>query len=821
MKKRLTNFGVSVFALVMFVTAMPINPMTAQAEETLKTETGECTVSGGEIQTEEIVELKTEEMGAEEIQEEELPHMFEVSPRDFTYSVNYGDVAVTITGYKGSETILEIPSEIDGYIVEKIGRYAFSENDTLEKVVIPNTVTELEQGAFEKCTALQTVVLSEGLRIIGNYAFKSCSMLESITIPDTVNTIGIHAFMYCSGMKTIELPKSLKEIKERTFEGCSALESIIIPDAVTYMGESAFYDCKALRSVKLSQKLTKIQNGTFEGCKALESITIPNSVTGIGEYAFLGCEALETLNLPKGLEKLGHKAFQECKSLKSIVIPEGVTTIGRYTFKDCSSLEEIKLSSATKEIGSEAFRNCIALKSIEIPDNARFYYDHSYANNPNYTTSYFEGCSSLTTVKLPANLKEIPPQMFKDCISLEKIDIPDNVTEIGTSAFEGCTMLKEIELPKKVQYIYVYAFMKCSELKTIVIFDSVRGMGDDIFSYSPQVTIHGVEGSCVESYASDYGIPFQKLVYKIAFNKNSSAATGTMSQQSADYGYTLKLNNNKFKRADYNFVGWNTKQEGSGTNYTDGEIVKNLASHKDETVTLYAQWKIITYDIIYNLDGGTNKSSNPSTYTHATKTFKLKNPTKTGYTFGGWYSDKKMTKKVTQIDKGTRGDKMLYAKWIPNKYTIKFNGNRATSGKMSNMKNRKYGTSYKLSANKFKRTGYTFKGWTTKKNGQGNYYGNKSKVMNLTATNGKIINLYAQWTPVTYKIKYQLRGGYNSYSNPTSYNITSKTFTLKAPSRYGYTFKGWYRDSKCTQKVTKIKKGSTGNITLYAKWQKR
>ena len=115
----------------------------------------------------------------------------------------------------------------------------------------------------------------------------------------------------------------------------------------------------------------------------------------------------------------------------------------------------------------------------------------------------------------------------------------------------------------------------------------------------------------------------------------------------------------------------------------------------------------------------------------------MKNPTRTGYSFGGWYSDSKYQTRVTQIAQGSVGNKTLYAKWTPTKYNI----------------------------------------------------------------------------------RYVLNGG-KAKGNPTSYTITSKSITLKNPTRKGYTFSGWYSDSKYRTKVTKISNGSTGKKTLYAKWTK-
>lgn len=163
----------------------------------------------------------------------------------------------------------------------------------------------------------------------------------------------------------------------------------------------------------------------------------------------------------------------------------------------------------------------------------------------------------------------------------------------------------------------------------------------------------------------------------------------------------------------------------------------------------------------------------------------------------------------------------LYAKWTANQYQISFNGNGSTSGTMKALASCKYGKSYKLAANKFRRTGYTFAGWNTKKNGKGKSYSDKQSVKNLTSKAGGKVTLYAQWKKTSYKITYHLNGGKNNSKNPDSYTYTTATIKLKNPTRKGYTFVGWYSDKKCTKKVTQIKKGSTGKVTLYAKWKKK
>ena len=222
--------------------------------------------------------------------------------------------------------------------------------------------------------------------------------------------------------------------------------------------------------------------------------------------------------------------------------------------------------------------------------------------------------------------------------------------------------------------------------------------------------------------------------------KGNGATSGSMSSQTAYTNSTVTLKKNAFKRSGYTFAGWNTRKNGKGTSYTNKQTINNLTGD----LTLYAQWKLPSYKITYKLNGGTNNKKNPSSYTRANKVT-LKNPTKKGYTFKGWYKDKKYKNKITAIKKGSTGKITLYAKWQANTYTVKFNGNGSTSGKMSSLTSRKYGSSYKLSANKFKKKGYVFTGWNTKKDGSGKSYSNKQKVKNLTTKNKGSVTLYAQW----------------------------------------------------------------------------
>lgn len=267
-------------------------------------------------------------------------------------------------------------------------------------------------------------------------------------------------------------------------------------------------------------------------------------------------------------------------------------------------------------------------------------------------------------------------------------------------------------------------------------------------------------------------------------------------------------------KGDYSF--WQFRSDGA-VNGIYGNVDMNFWYDKS----------FISYSLVYNGNGATTGSMYKETGLRSGNSYKLEANRfkKTGYSFAGWntkrsgtgksYKDKAIIKDLTAVDGAVV---TLYAQWKPNTYTIKFDGNGADSGRMSKLSGKKYGTSYKLTANKFKKKGYTFNGWNTKADGTGKKYKDKASVKNLTSENKGAVTLYAQWKKTRYTIQYRLNGGRNNKANPESYTIKTRTIKLEEPTRKGYTFKGWYKDSAYKKKITSISKGSTGNIKLYARW---
>ena len=156
----------------------------------------------------------------------------------------------------------------------------------------------------------------------------------------------------------------------------------------------------------------------------------------------------------------------------------------------------------------------------------------------------------------------------------------------------------------------------------------------------------------------------------------------------------------------------------------------------------------------------------------------------------------------------TDGDVTLTAEYPYNTYTVQFNGNGSTSGSMSNQ-SFTYGTAQNLTANAFRRTGYTFAGWNTKADGSGTSYDDQKSVNNLTTTNGGTVTLYAQWTANQYTITFDTNGG--SAINPITQDYNTAITAPADPTRKGYTFAGWNPALPATMPA--------GNMTVTAQWE--
>ena len=429
----------------------------------------------------------------------------------YTYTLDDANRA-TITGYSGNATALYIPGEIDGHEVVAIGDRAFENRTDLRTVMIPDSVTRINIGAFSGCINLANITLSKKIEKIGENAFYNCDSLQSVEIPKCLNDVYARydsidipngVFNECSNLKTIIFEEGSTVIADALFRGCDGLESVTIPNTVTQIYGYAFADCKNLKNINISDSVTVLEEnvfqndtsiteinlpdsitalgrGAFSGCNRLKSIVIPDSVINIGISAFSECKNLESVTLSKGLEKIGENAFYNCDSLQSIEIPKSLKDVyATYdsidtpngVFNECDNLKTIAFEEGSTVIADALFRGCDGLEEVKIPKTVTVIKNHA-----------FNECIKLKAVEISNGMKEIGDSAFSECSNLQKVILPDTVNSMGTNIFYNCINLTEVHLPNIRQNITANTFYNCKKLTTINFPSTLTTIGNSAFS---------------------------------------------------------------------------------------------------------------------------------------------------------------------------------------------------------------------------------------------------------------------------------------------------------------------------------------------------
>lgn len=240
---------------------------------------------------------------------------FTVTVAAATSKFYFDETTGTITKYAESDTVVVIPSKINGVTVETIGH-----------------------GAFER-SAVTSVTIPDSVTAILDRAFANCSQLTNISIPNSVTSIDFSAFEHCTSLKSITLPSSLRNISMFLFHNCSQLTTIQIPDSVLSIQDYAFGNCTRLETIRIPVSVTSIGNLAFAGCPSSMTVTYPgskkqwDSITGKDELLNipLVCNKLEATFDPDNGEPTVTKFIDNDKNSKfTELVPE--PTKENYTF---------------------------------------------------------------------------------------------------------------------------------------------------------------------------------------------------------------------------------------------------------------------------------------------------------------------------------------------------------------------------------------------------------------------------------------------------------------------------------------------------------
>lgn len=238
----------------------------------------------------------------------------------------------TITGYNGTDTVVVIPSKINGVTVTTIGTDAFL-GLNITSVTIPASVTEIGSNAFAGCTNLTSVNYAGDWSKLtiqsGNPAVQDAVNAQLFDFKFILNNTAVIVIRYNGTAADVTIPsrykgKPVTAIDHAAFHD-SAVTSVTIPDSVTAIPDDAFSYCSNLTNISIPNSVTFIGFSAFNSCTSLKSITLPSSLSTIQSYAFYNCGNLKTIRIPVSVTSIGNCAFDVCPSLMTVTYPGSKT----------------------------------------------------------------------------------------------------------------------------------------------------------------------------------------------------------------------------------------------------------------------------------------------------------------------------------------------------------------------------------------------------------------------------------------------------------------------------------------------------------------
>lgn len=440
-------------------------------------------------------------------------------PETDCLTFEYVDQSYKVTGITLTQSTnlnyIRIPAFYDDntnglFAVTAIGADAFKNayNFRAEKVIIPNTVTEIGENAFYGRLSIKEIQIANifatdspsVLTTIGNSAFSGCKNLTTINLPESLTTIGDNAFYDCEKLANVTLSSNVTTIGAGAFENCKSFTSINFPVNAVSIGSRVVAGCSNLTTLTIDAHNSKYfsQNNCLihraddsnhnsrQLVAGIKTSEIPDDFSGqISDYAFCFVDGLTNVHIPEYVYGVGDRAFYGCKDLESITVSksnaqykaEGNCLIS-YS-RVILGCKNSTIPSSVTGIYNEAFAYCTGLTSLVVPNNVTEIKENA-----------FIGCKNLTTLTLPfvgtdaSNTGNFGLKGLFDransYVPVENFTLSQGTT-LPANAFSGCGNLKNVTLPETLTSIGDRAFEECNGLKTFVIPDSVTSIGEAIF----------------------------------------------------------------------------------------------------------------------------------------------------------------------------------------------------------------------------------------------------------------------------------------------------------------------------------------------------
>lgn len=416
----------------------------------------------------------------------------------------------------------------------------------LQSVVLPDTLTEINDSAFSNCRQLETIIIPEGVREIGYAAFASCWKLSEIEIPGSVHTIGDSAFEVCETLEAVSLPEGVIKLGHNAFNSCNKLTTIELPVSLVILGQNAFGDAagKVILYPGTAEDWERIEDSSygqydaiveFVGSTGTHTVSFDGNgssntwdsktvTTGTiyGElpepvregYTFYGWFTSPTGGMEITADSIAtidrdHTLYAHWEDTVSasgtvegmkwffhnngelVVWANGSIPHFEESTMPWSGLrDEIKaitVCEGVTQIGNYAFYGCTNAETLTLPYGLKIIWDFAFRN-----------CTSLKRLEIPHGVTWIGEDAFSSCSALSEIVLPDSLRTIDELAFRFCTSLTSIDLPESLANIYTLAFAYCENLESITIPAGIGYMGDNIFYNCTSLTSATVKGTGVD-----------------------------------------------------------------------------------------------------------------------------------------------------------------------------------------------------------------------------------------------------------------------------------------------------------------------------------
>ena len=638
--------------------------------------------------------------------------------------------------------------------VTNIGNSAFEGNRGLTVINIPESVTSIGVDAFAYCSELTSITFHEGLTSIGMWAFKSCEGLTSITLPESVTSIGDYAFYECSNLTSINIPEGVTSIEDRTFLNCRSLTSISFPENVKSIGSEAFSGCYALTSIVLPKNLETVEENAFASCDRLSNVyCYAESVPSLASSAFVN-STIENAILRVPADALdSYKTTMPWSRFGSILaFGEYITDI-ELSQSSATLIEGESLSLAITLTPEDMDKNLIAWSSSNPSVVA--------VDNQGKVKAVSSGKATITAKAIDGGEASDSCEvtvLYADYVITYEVDGEVYATDTVTRA----SAVTPLEEPVKEGY----TFSGWSEIPETMPGHDVTVSGT--FTINKYLVNFALDGVVISSSSLEYGtaiVPpevaeregytfggWQNLLETVPANDTTIIGNFLINSYTVTYvveeevyhtdtlAFGSQITTIKYPvKEGYTFSGWSETPE--------------FMPAKDLTIT--GTFSINSYRITYTVDGVEHHTDSIE---YGDTIAVIAEPTKEGYTFSGW-SEIPETMPANDVS--------VSGKFTINGYTVTY----VVEGEVFHTDTITFGSQITSIKNPVKE-GHTFAGW-----------GDVPEFMpakDLTITGTFIINSYR----ITYTVD-----GIEHHTDSIEYGDTIAV--IAAPVKEGYSFSGW------------------------------